>query len=201
MEMASFLARAPAAPAGLGVAVVSTSGGACILAADAAERHGVPLPQSGAATQAVLDGRIPEYGSARNPCDLTAQVLNDPEALAACTGALARDPAFGLLLYPNIHAYPFSLSRIPVMAEIAACEGRFLCVPWVAEHREGKGVVEAEAVPGAALFASVWSAASPPSPLGRRARHAGRSHQPRRPRCWTRRSTRAWPRCWRARRC
>ncbi|MXP65220.1 CoA-binding protein [Roseomonas sp. M0104] len=155
MEMASFLARAPAMPAGPGVAVVSTSGGACILAADAAERHGVPLPQAGAAAQAVLDGRIPEYGSARNPCDLTAQVLNDPEALAACTGALARDPAFSLLLYPNTHAYPFSLGRIPVMAEIAAREGRFLCVPWVAERREGEGTAAAEAVPGAALFGSV----------------------------------------------
>ncbi|MDJ0389560.1 acetate--CoA ligase family protein [Roseomonas sp. E05] len=155
MEMASFLARAPAVPKGAGVAVVSTSGGACILAADAAERHGVALPQPGEAAQAVLGGRIPEYGSARNPCDLTAQVLNDPEALAACTGALARDPAFGLLLYPNTHAYPFSLNRLPVMAEIAAREGRFLCVPWVAERREGDGAATAEAVPGAALFASV----------------------------------------------
>lgn len=155
MELASFLARAPAVPRGDGVAVVSTSGGACILAADAAERHGVALPQPGPEAQAVLEARIPEYGSARNPCDLTAQVLNDPDALAACTGALARDPAFGLLLYPNTHAYPFSLSRIPVMAEIAAREGRFLCVPWVAERREAEGTAAAEAVAGAALFASV----------------------------------------------
>jgi acyl-CoA synthetase (NDP forming) len=154
MEMAAFFAKAPAAPRAPGVAVVSTSGGAGILAADAAERHGVPLPQPGAEAAAVLAARIPEYGSTRNPCDLTAQVLNDAEALVACTGALAADPGFGALLYPNTHAYPFSANRIPVMAEIATRHGGFLCVPWLAEVREGEVARIAQAVTGAAIFSS-----------------------------------------------
>ncbi|WP_458097202.1 acetate--CoA ligase family protein [Roseomonas sp. WA12] len=155
IETAAFFAKAPPAPRSPGVAVVSTSGGAGILAADAAERHVVPLPQPGEHAAAILAARIPEYGAATNPCDLTAQVLNDAEALVACTTALAADPAFGALLYPNTHAYAFSADRIPVMAEIAARGGRFLCVPWLAEWRENAAAVTAQSVPGAALFSSM----------------------------------------------
>lgn len=154
-EMAAFFAKAPAAPRAAGVAVVSTSGGAGILAADAAERHGVPLPQPGPAAAAVLAARIPEYGAASNPCDLTAQVLNDAEALVACTKALAADPAFGAMLYPNTHAYAFSADRIPVMARIAAEQGGFLCVPWLAEWRENEVARGAQGQPCAAIFSSM----------------------------------------------
>jgi acetyl-CoA synthetase len=173
-EMAAFFAKAPAAPRAAGAAVVSTSGGAGILAADAAERHGVPLPQPGPEAAAVLAARIPEYGSARNPCDLTAQVLNDAEALVACTDALAADPAFGALLYPNTHAYPFSVDRIPVMAKIAARHGGFLCVPWLAEWREGEVARATQAVPGAAVFSSTDRCFAALAAWHRRAAHAAR---------------------------
>ncbi|MFD1107903.1 acetate--CoA ligase family protein [Pseudoroseomonas ludipueritiae] len=155
VETAAFFAKAPAVPRGAGVAVVSTSGGAGILAADAAERHSISLPQPEEGAAAVLAARIPEYGSTRNPCDLTAQVLNDAEALLACTDALASDPGYGVLLYPNTHGYAFSAARIPVMAGIAARHGRFLCVPWLAERREGDVLRAAEAVQDAAIFSSM----------------------------------------------
>ena len=57
-----------------------------------------PLPQPGPAAKAVLDARIPEFGSARNPVDITAQVLNDPESLRACADALCADPAYGAIV-------------------------------------------------------------------------------------------------------
>ncbi|HEX4260529.1 MAG TPA: CoA-binding protein, partial [Acetobacteraceae bacterium] len=72
VETASFLAKA-GRPLARGVAVAATSGGAGIIAADTAERHGVPLPQPAPDTSEILVGRIPEFGSARNPCDVTAQ--------------------------------------------------------------------------------------------------------------------------------
>jgi acetyl-CoA synthetase len=179
MEVAGFFVKSPAAPRAPGVAVVSTSGGAGILAADAAERHGVPMPQPGAEAAAVLAARIPDYGSTRNPCDLTAQVLNDSEALVACTDALAADPGFGALLYPNTHAYPFSTNRIPVMAEIAARHGGFLCVPWLAEVREGEVARLAQAVPGAAIFSSTDRCFAALAAWQRRALHAARPPEPR----------------------
>ena len=80
MEAAAFFAKAPA-PKARGVAVVATSGGAAIMAADKAEDHGVPMPQPSPAANAVLVQHIPDFGSARNPCDVTAQVVNNPQSL------------------------------------------------------------------------------------------------------------------------
>ena len=87
VEAAAFFAKAPA-PNATGVAVVATSGGATIMAADKAELHGVELPQPGPAAAAILADRIPEFGSARNPCDVTAQVITDAGSLLACVDAL-----------------------------------------------------------------------------------------------------------------
>ena len=87
VETASFLAKAPP-PKARGVAVVAVSGGAAIMSADRAEERGIPLPQPTPPVQAILESRIPDFGSARNPCDVTAQVANDPESLTACASAM-----------------------------------------------------------------------------------------------------------------
>ena len=96
VETAAFFAKAPP-PVASGAAVIATSGGAAIMAADKAELHGVTLPQPGAAARASLAAQVPEFGSPRNPCDVTAQVISDPKALLACVEALLGDPAFGAL--------------------------------------------------------------------------------------------------------
>ncbi len=77
METAAFFAKAPP-PKGRGAAVVAASGGAAIMATDRAEQHGVAMPQPSSDVKAVLYSRVPEFGSTRNPCDVTAQVLADP---------------------------------------------------------------------------------------------------------------------------
>ncbi len=89
-ETAAFFAKARP-PKARGVAVVAASGGAAIMAADRAEQFGVPLPQPSDAVREVLLAHIPEFGSARNPCDVTAQILANPESLNACADALLGD--------------------------------------------------------------------------------------------------------------
>src|SRR6185295_1875728 len=74
VEYAKFFAAA-GKPLARGVAVVSGSGGAGIIAADMAARHAVPMPQPGEKATAVLKSIVPEFGAARNPCDPTGQVL------------------------------------------------------------------------------------------------------------------------------
>jgi acyl-CoA synthetase (NDP forming) len=154
LETAAFMAKAPT-PKATGVAVVSTSGGAAIMAADKAEERGVPLPQPGAAAQAVLDARIPEFGSTRNPVDITAQVLNDPDALRACAGALFADPAYGAVVLPNGYAYDFATPRFALLGELAAQHGKPACVVWLTDWLEGPGAREAEANPRVAVFRSM----------------------------------------------
>lgn len=154
LETATFLAKAPPCRAP-GIAVVSTSGGAAIMAADKAEVHGVMLPQPGTAAKAVLDARIPEFGSARNPVDITAQVLNDPESLRACADALCADPAYGAVILPNGYAYDFATPRFALLGELAAQHGKAAAVVWLTEWLEGPGAKAAEANPQVGVFRSM----------------------------------------------
>lgn len=154
IETAAFFAKAPA-PSAPGVAVIATSGGATIMAADKAELHGVALPQPGAAAQAVLEAHVPEYGSTRNPCDVTAQAISDPAGLAACAGALLNDPAYGVLVTTHGYAYASATSRLATFAATAAKAGKPVCNVWVPEWLGGPGAAETEADPNLALFHSM----------------------------------------------
>ncbi len=155
VETASFFLKAPAAPVAPGVAVICTSGGAGIMAADKAERHAVPLPQPRQEAIAVLAARIPEYGAARNPCDVTAMVLNDPESLGACAHALAADPAYGALVLPSVYASPMAAARVPFYASLARQYGKPVCIAWLPEWLEGPGAKEVERDPDVVLFRSM----------------------------------------------
>ena len=152
-EMAAFFAKAPA-PKGPGVAVVAASGGAAIICADKAEQHGVSLPQPGADAKAVLEQHIPEFGSARNPCDVTAQVVNNPASLAACCEEFAADAAYAAIVLPQVMAYDKATPRNAMLSEIARRHGKIACNVWATEWLEGPGALECELDPGIALFRS-----------------------------------------------
>ncbi len=156
LETTAFFAKAPA-PKARGAAVLVTSGGAGIMAADAAERHGVPLPQPDPAVRAVLESHIPEFGAARNPCDVTAQVIANPESLAACAGALLGHPDYAAMVYPQVYSYEATAERVPVFDAMAAEYGKPVCMVWITEHLTGPGAAEAEASENVALFRSMSS--------------------------------------------
>ena len=155
-ETAAFFAKAPP-PKAKGVAVVAASGGAAIMAADRAEQFGVPLPQPNDAVRDILQAHIPEFGSARNPCDVTAQILANPESLNACADALLGDPGYGALVVPQTYGYAPSAKRIPVYDALAAKHGKITCIAWQTEWLEGPGMKEAEAAEHVALFRSMPS--------------------------------------------
>lgn len=154
VETAAFLAKAPA-PKARGVAVVAVSGGAAIMSADKAEANGVPLPQPTAPVRAILESRIPDFGSARNPCDVTAQVSNDPESLTACAGAMLGEEHYGALIYAQIYSTEISAKRPAELAAIAADHDKPICVVWTTEWLEGFGSTEAEQNPRIGLFRSM----------------------------------------------
>lgn len=153
IETTVFFAKA-GQPAARGVAVVATSGGASVIAADESERHGVELPQPHDETTRILLEHIPDFGSARNPCDVTAQVANNPESLYACAEALFKDSHYGAVIVPIIYAYAFSTERIEIFNRLAEKYGKVACVTWLTEFLEGPGAEETEASPNVALFRS-----------------------------------------------
>jgi acyl-CoA synthetase (NDP forming) len=154
LETAAFFAKAGACTAP-GVAVLSTSGGAAIMAADKAEVNGVAMPQpSPEATEALL-GLIPEYGSARNPCDVTAQVVSDPVPFRISAGALMSDPAYGALVVPFVYAYDVVTPRIDLLNELSRQYGKPACVVWLPLWLEGPGARPADAGENVTMFRSM----------------------------------------------
>jgi acyl-CoA synthetase (NDP forming) len=154
MEAAAFFAKAPA-PRGRGVAVAATSGGASIMAADKAEIHGVALPQPSDAVRAVLEAHIPDFGSARNPCDVTAQVVNNPESLWACGEALMSDECFGALVMPQPVAFDFHKPRIAAFSQLSHRFGKVTCNVLISDWLQGPAALEAESDPHVAMFRSM----------------------------------------------
>jgi len=154
MEAAAFFAKAPA-PKARGVAVLATSGGAAIMAADKAELHGVDLPQPSEPVRKILESHIPDFGSARNPCDVTAQVVNNPQSLWACGGALLSDSAYGALIVPQPVAFDLHRARIPALSAMSQQSGKITCNVLVSGWLQGPGTVEAETDPHVALFRSM----------------------------------------------
>jgi len=61
------------------MAIVSMSGGACSLLADACAEHGLEVPELSAEVQARLREVLPEFGGVRNPIDVTATGIRNPD--------------------------------------------------------------------------------------------------------------------------
>ena len=153
LETASFFAKAPA-PKARGIAVVATSGGAAIMCADQAEIFGVPLPQPRPAVKEILEQHIPDFGSSRNPCDVTAQVIANPASLQACGDALMGDPDYGAMVLPHAYAYATATARIAVFDDLAKRHDKIVCSIWVNDWLGGPGQAETEASERVALFRS-----------------------------------------------
>lgn len=154
MEAAAFFSKAPP-PKAKGVAVVATSGGAAIMAADKAEAYAIPLPQPSDPVRRVLEEHIPDFGSARNPCDVTAQVVNNPQSLWACGEALMSDEAYGAVVLPQPVAFDFHKPRIAALSEMSKRHGKITCNVLISAWLQGPGSMEAEFDPHVALFRSM----------------------------------------------
>ncbi|HEY2678822.1 MAG TPA: CoA-binding protein, partial [Steroidobacteraceae bacterium] len=154
METAAFFAKAPP-PKARGVAVLAASGGAAIMAADKAEQYGIPLPQPGDAVRRILEANIPDFGSARNPCDVTGQVVNNPLSMPACSDALLSDPVYGALVVPQTLAFEMYKMRLASLSSQSLLHGKITCSVLISNWLQGPGTLDAEMDPHVALFRSI----------------------------------------------
>ena len=78
---------------GTELAVVSNSGAVCVLAADAAADHGLPLARLSARAVESLSSVLPRFATKVNPIDVTAALLTDSSLFGKVLPVLADDPA------------------------------------------------------------------------------------------------------------
>lgn len=80
-------------PVGAGRAVaMSHSGAVAVMTADLAERTGLPLADLSVETKARLSSILPAFGTAHNPLDMTAAILNDATMFPRVLDAIGNDP-------------------------------------------------------------------------------------------------------------
>jgi acyl-CoA synthetase (NDP forming) len=155
LETAGFMAKAPK-PRARGVGIATPSGGAGIMAADHAEYAGLTLPQPAPETEAVLRSAIPDFGSPRNPCDLTAQVATNPAMFDACMNAMLADPQYAAVVMPVVYHNPATTPlRMAAMAPLARAAGKPICIAWIPESLEGPGPVAVDTSTDLSLFRSM----------------------------------------------
>lgn len=140
LEVASFFAKAPTCQA-TGVGVVAASGGAGIMAVDKAEEFALDLPQPHKETQDILARNIPVFGSANNPCDVTAEVVNQPDSLLNCLLAMGEDNNYGALIVAHTVAGEAFNHRAAIYAQVAKQTNKPVCTVWLSEWRDGPGAI------------------------------------------------------------
>jgi len=155
LETAGFFAKAPP-PKAKGVAIITPSGGAGIMAADHAEALNLSMPQPSPETERVLRASIPDFGAPRNPCDLTAQVASNPASYDACMEAMMSDPQYGAAVIPVVYSHHATTRlRMEQLRPYATKHGKPILIAWIPEQLEGPGVMAADSSPELSVFRSM----------------------------------------------
>jgi acetate---CoA ligase (ADP-forming) len=133
IETAAALDRiGPAGSARVGI--ITTSGGAGVVATEAAERAGLGLPPLPASAQAALRAVLPDFASPSNPTDMSGMFTEKEEIFRSALRAfLEGDFADAVVLVLTAQPPDFSLVLADRMLEVSAMnEGAPLVCLWIA---------------------------------------------------------------------
>lgn len=143
-------------PQGRRLVVISNSGAACVMAADAASAAGMPLATLGEDTQAGLRAVLPSFAATANPVDITAALLTNSRLFSEILPVIARDPGVDAVMIgvPVAGAAYDVAAFARDAAAFAAATGKPVAIsapqPMVAGHFKAAGLptflVETQAV-------------------------------------------------------
>lgn len=80
------------------LAVISNSGTACVMTADAAGAHGLRIEEFAPETQAALAQVLPTFATKTNPVDITAALLSNSGLFGEILPIIAQDPGADLFI-------------------------------------------------------------------------------------------------------
>jgi acyl-CoA synthetase (NDP forming) len=173
------------------VGILTTSGGAGVVAAESAERAGLLLPAPSAETRARLAAAAPDFAAAANPADMSGMFSEREEIFTESLSALAQAEEFDqLVLVLTVHNPQNSRRLAELLLRVRSASGASLAALWIAGEMSApsiawlreKGLVvfddsdrcmralAARAIaggadPGPALAPPALTASLPPSPL------------------------------------
>lgn len=114
------------------VGVLTMSGGAGVMLADAIDTYGLELARLDPATEAALAEIVPAFGSIRNPVDLTGQFLARPEMLKGALECLMADPGVDAVVFFLGLGRRHGELIAQTLRQVAADAGKPLVVAWTA---------------------------------------------------------------------
>ncbi len=116
--------------AGRRVGILSTSGGAGVVATEAAERAGLELPALGPQTHARVAAAVPDFAAVGNPADMSGMFSQDPAIFRESVRAFTEAEEFDIaVLVLTVHP-PEPSERLADLILEAKAEG--LVVLWTA---------------------------------------------------------------------
>lgn len=152
---AAFFAKASAPRPG-GVCAISTSGGALIIASDAAERQGLPMPPPGPDVSAKLRERLPDFAKPANPLDVTGHAGSDVTLLPDCIELLLSDPCYSCLIIPITTQTEAAARRLLDAAVRSAQKAdKMVCAVWISQRLEPAWIADFEKEDRIAVFHSM----------------------------------------------
>ncbi|MGQ9825870.1 MAG: acetate--CoA ligase family protein [Desulfotomaculales bacterium] len=123
-------------PRGKRLGIITTSGGAGVLAADTAEECGLQVPPLQEETRRQILTVIPAYGSALNPVDVTAQVISEAEGFWKVLQAMVDDPGIdALAVVITMITGASGLRMAQDVAKMSRLTEKPLAVAWTAGDR------------------------------------------------------------------
>ncbi len=129
------------------VGVLTMSGGAGVLIADALEDNALELARLDPETETALGRIVPEFGSTRNPVDLTGQFLSEPAMLEAALECLLDDANVdAVVLFLGLgRRYGEQIAQ--TLRKVSARAAKPLLVAWIAGPAAVIERLRAEGVP------------------------------------------------------
>lgn len=116
-------------PGGRRLVVISNSGTACVLSADAATRHALLIETLRPETRAELGTILPSFATTTNPVDITAALLSNSRLFGDILPVIARDPgADCFLISVPVAGRGYD---VPAFADDAAAFARTVAKPLV----------------------------------------------------------------------
>ncbi len=122
------------------VGLISTSGGAGVLATQAAERAGIELPKPTQKTHDRLAQILPDYASSGNPGDMTGAFNEQPEIFNESIAAYCDDPQYdAVVVILTVQPPPVAAQLSCNLIEFARTRDRPPAVLWIAGEMSAAG--------------------------------------------------------------